>query len=284
MLGRGTVWRQGSVLSNDDALALGLIKNEAAVTQRVVVISHDCDLACDKESFVEFIVGNDIPKSDPMLTNARNPRHLHLLFCSTAGERFLINLCQADKIAIPAMRFVEIAPAPNSEFVLEENQKIVLKQWLAARYGRPAFPDAFEKRLRKEVSKRPLEKAIAKILEPVSDHLVGLFLDMDSQRGLELEEGEAYYIKILVVYDAIEGGAAAREAADNVADAITKLFHEVYGNPEDATEIALDSCTSVADTKLNLSDLRKIDQWRVEYINLQSDPVEIYLPAGTLPV
>ena len=52
---RGTGWRQGSVLTRDavDEFDLGLPEDRGRV--RVVVISHDCDLANDvtKEPFVE---------------------------------------------------------------------------------------------------------------------------------------------------------------------------------------------------------------------------------------
>ena len=282
MLGRGTKWRQGGVLSKRDAIALELI-SDGESTQHVIVISHDCDLANEKELHVEAIVGNAIPKGEPMLINARNTRRLHLLYHSDKGEALYIDLCQAEKKSIAVEQFVSLTGDPDEKFVLDANQKTVLKQWLAARYGRPAFPDAFEFRLRKEVKKRALEKCIADILDPVSEHLIGIFFDMDSQRGVELPEDEPYYLKILLVYDANEGGENARVAAERAADAISNVFHEVYGKPEDAVEIALDSCAPIADTFLSLDILRKIDQWRVEYISLQSDPAESFLPVGTLP-
>lgn len=282
MLGRETKWRQGSVLSKKDAVALQLITDENS-DQHVVVVSHDCDLANDKEPHVEVIVGNVVSKGNPMFGNARNPRRLHLLYSSIAGGEFHINLCQVDKAVISAMQLVNMTAEPEAEFFLESNQKAVLKQWLAARYGRPAFPNAFEARLRKKVKAEPLEKIIADILKPASNHLVGLFLDMDSQRGLELLEGDPYSLKILVVYDAIEGGEDARIAAESVAASIVTLFHGIYGAPENADEIALESCVSVADTHLSLANLRKIDQWRVEYISMQADPEQTFLSVAAIP-
>ncbi len=57
-------WRQGDVLSDEAAKALGLQHPESADETYVVVISHDCDLAAiaDKEPESEVIVGRRIDK------------------------------------------------------------------------------------------------------------------------------------------------------------------------------------------------------------------------------
>ncbi len=51
-----------------------------------------------------------------------------------------------------------------------------------------------------------------------------------------------------------------------------------------ATEIALDACNAVADTIMTLADVRKVDQWRIEYISLGEEPTGNFLPAGELTV
>lgn len=49
--------------------------------------------------------------------------------------------------------FAERAVKDNSLAV--GDAKRALKQWLAARYGRPAFPNAFEERLRSSLASAP---------------------------------------------------------------------------------------------------------------------------------
>jgi hypothetical protein len=166
---------------------------------------------------------------------------------------------------------------------LSPEAKRVLKQWLAARYGRPAFPNAFETRLRGRVGKRAVEQHIAKILESDAKHLVGLFFDLGEQRTVEVVEGEPYALSVSVVYDATEGGGQARQAAENVAARLSQLFEEAYGKPDVATEIALDACESVADTHMTLADLRRVDQWRLEYISLRDGEQGDFLPVGETP-
>lgn len=152
---------------------------------------------------------------------------------------------------------------------LTAEAKRVLKQWLAARYGRPAFPDAFEERLRKAVRGRTVERCLARILAPDARYIVGLFFDLGEQRSQEIAEGEPYALSLSIVYDAREGGHGARPAAERVASALRALFEEAYGTPDTATEIALDTCEALADTHMTLADLRRVDQWRLEHLSLE---------------
>ena len=86
-----------------------------------------------------------------------------------------------------------------------------------------------------------------------------------------------------VVYDATEGGGQARTAAERVAAQLRDLFEEIYGKPDVARELALDACEAVADTRMTLADLRRVDQWRLEYISLRDDDQGDFLPVGEMP-
>ena len=280
MLGRDTLWRQGDVMTDEDARKLGLV-NSPDSENRVVVISHDCDLPNEAEEFVEVIVGEIASSSDPKFVNARNPRRLHLLFSADADQSVCLDLRFSGRMLVEKRKFSKFRMGDPS-FKLADNQKRALKQWLAARYGRPAFPNAFENRLRKSIGKRTVEKKIEKILEPESLNLVGLFFDLGGGRNGELADGNPYLLSISVVYDAIEGGSTARKAAEKVAKDLIDLFHSVYGTPETSNEIALEKCQAVADTSITLADLRKVDQWRLEYISLNEAPAGDFVPAGRI--
>ena len=194
----------------------------------------------------------------------------------------ILELRQVDRRSVPKGDFAERAVKDNS-LALPIDAKRALKQWLAARYGRPAFPNAFEERLRKLSGKRTVEQLIAKILEPDAKYLVGLFFDLGKQRGAEAVEGEPYALSRSVVYDATEGGTDARLSAERIAGQLRELFEGIYGKPDTATEIALDACEAVADTRLTLADLRRVDQWRLEYISLRDDKQGDFLPVGGIP-
>ncbi|MHB1287431.1 MAG: hypothetical protein ACYCYP_12935 [Leptospirales bacterium] len=228
---------------------------------------------------MEVIVGKVIPKPIPYFTSARNPRRLHLVFSSEGAQSICIDLRFLDRRQVPKSDFSKFRMG-ETNLKLSGTEKRALRQWLAARYGRPAFPNAFENRLRKSIEKKTVEKKIAEMLESVSSNLVGLFFDLGEGRNGELTDGEPYLLSIAVVYDAVEGGPIARAAAERIAEDLINLFHSVYGTPETSDEIALENCQAVADTSITLADLRRVDQWRLEYISLREDPAGDFLPSG----
>lgn len=284
MLPRETDWRQGNLLTCDAAAALGLV---SATDQghRVIVITHDCDLPHESELCVEVIVAELVvkdPRPDPQLSYAKNPRRLHLAYEGSNTAPLILELRHDDRRSVPKGQFAERA-VKDSNLALPADAKRALKQWLAARYGRPAFPNAFEDRMRKLSGKRTVEQLIAKILAPDAKYLVGLFFDLGGQRGAEAAEGEPYALSMSVVYDATEGGIKARPSAERVAGQLRELFEKAYGTPDVATEIALDACEAIADTSLTLADLRRVDQWRLEYISLRDEEQGSFLPVGEIP-
>lgn len=285
MLARDTDWRQGDLLTVDTAAALDLV-GATDQGRRVIVITHDCDLPNEGEHYVEVILAELVvkdPKPDPQLSYAKNPRRLHLVYEGAAAEPLILELRHGDRRSVPKGDFAKRA-VKDHKLALPVDAKRALKQWLAARYGRPAFPNAFEERLRKRSGKRSVEQRIARILEPEAKYLVGLFFDLGEQRGVEVVDGEPYALSISVVYDATEGGANARLSAERVAGQLRELFEQTYGKPDAATEIALDACEAVADTHLTLADLRRVDQWRLEYLSLRDEEQGDFLPVGEMPV
>lgn len=279
---RNTKLQQGCVLTDKDAYRLGLIDSPNP-DNYIVVISHDCDLVSNAEEFVEFILGT-ITEPNSAFMSARHPRCLHLKFSTLNGEPTYLELKHANKYQIKKSDLEKLQEMEQA-LILAKEEKQILKIWLAARYGRPAFPDAFEERLRKEIKRQRVEKRIAKILESesASRYLVGLFFDLGKERFVELNSDQPYFLSISIVYDAIEGGKVAREAAERIAVALGILFQEAYGPVDSATEIVLENCSAVADTFMSLADLRKVDQWRLEYISLRENPHGALLAVGERP-
>lgn len=275
MLGRDTEWRQGHLLSEAHAARLDLGPAEGT---RIVVATHDCDLANDHEPEIELLVGKGLDRPDGILENARNPRRLHLTY-STPDGRTYVEVSHASRCSVSRDRFVEAADGV-SQCGLEPDQKRSLKQWLAARYGRPAFPNAFETRLRKQYGKEQVEKLIGKAAKPEAKFLVGIFFDLGEDREAELVSKAPYFLSISVVYEATEGGPAAREAAERTAEALTELFHSAYGNVDAPDAVILERCSAMADTAMTLADLRKVDQWRLEYVSLAESPIGSFVGAG----
>jgi hypothetical protein len=283
MLTRDTDWRQGDLLTQEAATKLTALNGVVGEKHRVVVVTHDCDLPHDGETSVEVIVADIVTGANPQFSYAKNPRKLHLDYEIEGGQSIVVELRHAERRVVSKDDFSKHA-ARDGSASLPVDAKRALKQWLAARYGRPAFPNAFEDRLRKSVGKKnTVERQIGKILGSEAKHLVGLFFDLGEQRSAEVEAGKPYALSISVVYDATEGGLQARQSAEKVAKQLRELFEQAYGKPNAATEIALDACEAVADTSITLADLRRVDQWRLEYISLGDDDHGDFLPVGETP-
>lgn len=266
-------WRQGHILHHNDAVSLGLIKQDDT-SLKVVVITHDCDLQSTSEQNVEFIVG-ELVKESSNNTGAKHPRTLHLCYENLKNNDLnAIQLRHQNKHQINKTRFAGVKN--DEDFKLSVEEKQILKQWLAAKYGRPAFPDNFEKRLRSYDNKKiRFEKELAKIISKYSTYLIGIFFDLGEDRFSDLDEETPYVLQIVLVYDIQKHGMDARKNAEHAEREITELFIKYFGNPSDSELIALESCVSVPDTEFSLYALRRMDQWRVEYITLQDKDADM---------
>ncbi|EHZ6844979.1 hypothetical protein K6N65_004470 [Escherichia coli] len=281
MLVRGTSWRQGHVLKHDDAVSLGILQPDET-NHKVVVITHDCDLQSNSEKNVELMFG-PLKKGSSRMKRAKHPRILDLCFENPeSAKKNAVELRHERKVIIPKEAFCceENDPA----FSISTEEKQALKQWLAAKYGRPAFPNSFEERLRAydEDKKFIFEKEVADIIATNAEHLIGVFFDLGEERFNDLEEGIPYELSINVVYDATEGGPDARRAAEQTCSDLKALFYKFYGDPTlgHSELIELNACIAVADTHFSLYALRRMDQWRVEYISLEEDSYGDFIGAG----
>lgn len=275
MIDTSTTWRQGQILKHEDAVSLGILTGEETGV-KVVVISHDCDLQSSAESKVELAAG-PLVKWSGNYARAKHPRILHLQIEHPMDVNMdAIEIRHDDKFLIDKKIFISLEG--DSDYLISAEEKQGLKQWLAARYGRPAFPDVFEGRLRAfDEKKFRFEKELAKIISKHSTHLIGVFFDLGEDRFNDLDEGVPYELSIHLVYDAIDGGPEARIEAEQAATKIGELFTKYHGAPSESELIALMACDAVPDTEFTLYALRRMDQWRVEYISLMGDDVGDYI-------
>lgn len=262
---RETNWRQGSLVKYEEVELLGLTVPEESIT---ILITHDCDIpADDKEPFLEFIVCNKVV-GDPQFLSCRNVRNLHIPYYGVGGPAHY-HVSYQNRHVIERELF-KCLGEPDGSLELKDEDKRVLKQWLCTRYGRPAYPNSFENRLRRKKKKRTIEWHIAKIIEPCHENLCAMFISLGDDKSRELSDGDPYGLTISLVYNSA-GGQDAREACERAAHDIQALFDEVYGPIDEATEIALEACEAVADSRFSLADIMKTDQWRLEWISLDGD-------------
>ena len=268
-----TQWRQGSVLPNDAAAGCGLMAAREQQGTVVVVISHDCDIACgsDREPVVEVIVGRRIDKLGAD-TNAKTARRLHLSF-KQDEEEIPVELEVSGKSTVPKDRLLAFTP---QSFKLAPEGLVTLQHWLAARYHRAAFAEEFERRLKDKPAK--LDGKLAKAMDEAGAHILAVLFDVDSGEELERKGPEdAYQLRITILYDSNLDEPTAHEAAQKAAESVVTIFEAALLQDGKWRDIRLLSCEPVSDSAMTVAQSRLLKRWRLDHMSLADDPQQIVL-------
>lgn len=267
-------WRQGDVLTDESAKALGLQHPENADETAVVVISHDCDLAAvaDKEPESELIIGRRIDRLGAD-SYGKTARRLHIEYQTKAGPIVLeLTATAKQSISKPTL----FASAPRRDMLLGGRGIAILQRWLASRYYRAGFPEAFEARLRsaKIPGKRPFLKKIEDTLADGGDHIRALLFDLDEGKDVERDTpGDLYQLGIIVLYDSLSDEPTAAAAATKAAEELEDLFETAFQASEAGWQnIRLLYCDPVSDSAITVAQREMLKQWRLEHMSLHDDP------------
>ena len=268
---RRTTWRQGHVLGVDAVTAFGLWHADKSSEPCVVVISHDCDIVNDDfavEPMVEVIVGRIIPAAKGSLAWGKSPRTLHFEMLRNGGP-VTVELVATAKTLLPKERLATFVH--DDSFAWPDKGLAVLRNWLAVRYNRAAFPDAFVDRM----GQRPHEMSsrLAKVLDRYGKVISTVFFDVDAGREVDRSDGSAYDLRIVLAYDSGEDSERAAEDAERAAEGVEKLFVDRLfdGKQEKWDLIRLLRCVPISEEALPVSRAKALMQWRFEHLSLRAD-------------
>lgn len=179
-------WSQGDLLPDDIAKKV-LPEDELKKGARAVVVSHDCDLvhhSLENEPVVEVLLLHAVAAQGD-LTQAKNPRRIHLPYAEN-GMVIYYEAFIHRRLFIDRRLLAEAAPVKGG---FDADARDDLRQWLAKRYVRAAFPTEFDKRISgiKKKLKKALDTQEGKAISGIY-----IFLDPDA----ELPAGTAYKIII----------------------------------------------------------------------------------------
>jgi hypothetical protein len=266
--GRDTPWRQGSVLPEDGAKALGLLSG-APRAKVAVVVSHDCDLAQDPsvEPVVEVIVGRRIGAADGNLSYAKNARRLHLTF-SGGRERLTADLVARRKIPIKKERLAEYEPVETTRLTVVEHT--ILQRWLAARYRRAAFPDEFDKRL----EDTGLRDRLGRILKSFGASISAMYFDVDQgEEVFRFGSDDPYTLGVYLLFSTEIDPEVAEKEANTAKAAIRKAFRDKCLSTADGTwhNIELVECEAISDQAMTIGQAEKLKKWSADHISLRMD-------------
>jgi hypothetical protein len=248
-------WRQGSILSPRSLPTGCKIEPplpDFAEESFLIVLTQDCDLVqpdFSKEPFAEVLLGTPIAgKPDGSLLFGKNPRLIQFPIGTRYFEASCHNRSRLDRRILAQC-------SPSVDHKLTDADTGLIREWMAKRYVRSAFPHNLNLRLR---SGAP-GKAISKLLEN-SGHLFRTLYLMCAPAAIELPEDQPYRLSLwmaVATEDAKDASLMlhAREASKAMADTISKC-----------PGVELLSCDVRHEGQITLDDLCFFSEWDFDHL------------------
>jgi len=261
---RNTSWRQG---------ALFVLKSHEGHDDLFgVVASHDCDLCADDElePQVEYLLAELDGDMDGNFTLGKNARLLQAAALSADGtERFAT-------ISIHRRAFMDkrdfYARAHRFSHQFNDGNVIVFRRWLAARYGRSAFPNAFENLMRGKV-----EGKIGELSKQKGDGIRGLYFDLDDNQLRERKpEDGPYELGVYVVYPPDTLDTAATSFAQRLKEILRKAFYD--DGMKSWSGVQLIFCDAMSEDAFSLFMANNTKTWRVDHRSYTGLPASSLFP------
>lgn len=251
-------WQQGSLLCRTDhatmlsaAVDTPPFGSEEPVC--LIVINQICDLVAnpDIEPHVELVCGRFVDRPDPIYRHGRNPRRIHLALSCGGNTTRWIDISIHDRVRVRKEAFGEMRP--DGDTILPDQDIHLLRRWIAKRYTRPAFPDAFNERL------ATVEKKLEALWKsPAAYPVTGIYLQVS---GAEFPHEVPYELGIRIT-----ARAEAWEDKGQLAqlDQFEETFSEIL---EDCSGlvIANDDIQTIPESDMTVADLRIFKRLDVDY-------------------
>lgn len=251
---RRNKWRQGAVFS---ALTVPsqLLPQLDKDKSHWVLLSHDCDIIhhdLENEPHAEVIALSVNRRRDGNLLYGKNPRRLqiqsdvagHCFEFHVNSRRFISRRCLADF-------------QPEDAVALSSEQVHALASWIARRYVRTAFPDAFNDRL------QPINSELIRVLKGEGEWISGIYVAMEL---VELPADRPYDVLMTItMLDEDFSVPERRSRVQQTCDIIEALLN---GRKH---AICIKNVQMLPESKLNLADWRKLRRLEFDYLSAGGD-------------
>lgn len=230
-----------------------------------MVISHSCDLARDvaDEPQVDVLIGTVVDEASSTSRNGHSIGKLHLEMEVSPSKEWVEYLIGTRK-TIDKSALLQLEPWP---YRYPFEQRRVLQRWLAQRYARSEFPDAFIDWLRKS----GVDNRFERVGKSFSASLVGIYFDLedDTERA---DITDPYALGIQLVYDA--SNAENVPQAESAALRLTNVFRDRCLIADRWQWIELLYCDAVSDMVFSLQAARRFRRWRFEHRSINGEPFD----------
>lgn len=257
-------WQQGSVLPAEVAIAVAdqvaaqNVSSDGLGQAWVVVVSQDCDLvhgSYDAEPFVELLIGRPIDEVDAVKMHGRNPRLLQLV--GRAGDdRVGLAFSVHDKVRVSRDALSDHGPCTLR--TIDAGDVDMIAEWLAKRYTRAAFPDAFNDRL------VPAHKKIDKVLKKAGELITGIFLALSSWDEVPVETEYKVILRATARKDGLEDAGVEKD----LAGVVVKLVQAMNA----CEGVAVIDSELVSEAEFTLDDLRTYQRWDFDFRSRSGEP------------
>jgi hypothetical protein len=237
-----------------------------------VVVSHDCDICASSkvEPYIEVVQADFTKKQDGNLTFGKNPRILQLEIRAEKESKELVTFDIRSLIRVQKESFFHNAKPYRCQLISRDI--VVLRRWMAARYGRSAFPGAFEDLLRNSVFDKLEKLASAK-----GKNIRALYFDLDNNQLIERKEGDdPYELAIYVVHPSDTDNDEAASFASDVASIFRQGFFKESTHTWEGVRLL--SCDSISEDTFTLELANNTKPWRLDHRSYGSLP-----DAGVFP-
>lgn len=249
-------WRQGSVLPAELAERVAAPRfADWSTDDRAILLSQDCDVvhpSYDVEPDVELIRATVSTAKNAIICHGRNPRRLQLE--TAVGE--LLDLSVHDRWVVKRCELESHSPDPL--LCVEDNSLQVLVEWIAKRYTRPAFPDAFNDRVRNATKK--VENALKKS----GSHVTGIFLAILPKGECSADENYQVALRVTATTETLAVQAVELE--------LTRTTQQIAGALGACDGIEVVDHALVSEGLFSLAELRFFRRWDWDYRSHSGEP------------
>jgi hypothetical protein len=253
-------WRQGCLLKEEDQRNVLIGDPRLTRGARLFLISQSCDVIKtpdEAELTVELIIGRPLRVVEGNFTHNKNSRTLHITAKHLEGDRYY-SMVQSDKITIKRSLLASIVPDPEAVLVMSEVRTLAM--WLASRYQRAAFPNAFNQRIAAvKKSNRKLRAQANKLSASVS----GLYLQLHPDK--ELEDGVEYSVNLLAL---VLAGSESDTTSAEIVEPIEAMVQILEASGMEV------SFKIVKENGIAFSFVREYSAWSFDDISLRAEPVD----------
>lgn len=270
---RAEGWKQGCLIHSQyaeqiTAAAIDFYNKDETSDIWLVVLTQDCDLVrnTDVEPFVEILTMKKLPNIPNNPIRGQSARSLHLSL-EISGDTHWFEGNIHDRFRITKESLCGLGC--ETPLVFKENELRFLRQWLARRYTRAAFPDHFETHLAatqgrvKSLFKSPEAKLISTVYIAIDNEDAG--------------PDEDYFIHAILTalaedFDDIEKSGLIDDFEERFISVFKGRPHICFAlkNPDDDESYDV---RVIPEEDITLSMLRKYKRFDADYRSVDDDTV-----------